>query len=179
MTDWTAITDPEIQPGQPAYASVAERLRDNLTALAEGDATVPEASKLTAGSFKAVTDTSQTFVLASQLDSITIPDDFDIVEQVFFQAIIMVPGDYTFAGTRSNTSGNIVKIYKNDVLVKTVSDAGFTYDFDGDLAAGDKIHVTVYCSSSFSITLSNFRLLSERAVPLCQAQFMYLEQTPE
>ena len=178
MTTYSAITDVETTAGQPAFASVARRQRDNLKALAEGDASVPQAEKLVAAAFKTVTDASQTFVLAKQLDDVAVPDSNDIFEQCFFQAIIMVPGDYTFAGTRNSTSGNTITIYKNAALVDTPASAGFTYAL-ADLVAGDIIQVFVATSSTSSIALSNFRLLSERAVPLCQAQFMYLVQTPE
>lgn len=166
MTDWTAIDNAEVVKGKPAFASVARRLRDNMTALAEGDSTVPEANKLTAGSFKQPTTAAYTAVLAHQGDSYSI--DGDRVSFNFFQAVVVVAGAYRFSGTRSTTSQNTVKIYVNDVEVKDVSTASFNYDMD--LSIGDKIVVDVR-SFGFGVTVSDFRLLAEIYVPMAQCHF--------
>jgi hypothetical protein len=164
MTDWTAITDPEIQPGQPAYASVAERLRDNLTALAEGDASVPEASKLTAGSFKNPTNATQAVILAKQGADV---DVSSATLDIFFLAYIVVPGVYTITGDVATGGGSCV-LYKNEVSVDSQSSTG-TLNAEFTCAAGDEIKLMA--SRGVSTNLVNFQLKSEFIVPICQGQF--------
>ena len=164
MTTYSAISDVETTAGQPAFASVARRQRDNLKALAEGDASVPVAERLTPGSFKPPTAASQTQVIGRQGDANT---SGGAIAPTAFRGTVVVPGVYTFAGTRSTTSGNDVFIFVNDVLAHTASVAGFTHEMT--LAAGDRILVGI--STASGVTFSDFRLLSEFVVPMAQCQF--------
>lgn len=170
MATWTAITNAEVTAGKPAYASVALRQRDNMTALAEGDATVPEASKLTAGSFKQPTAATQTAVLADQAVNQTCGDDNGT--QVFFQAIVIVPGVYTMAGVMSDGIDGEAKIYVNDVLDYTSTTASFSHEMT--LASGDIVRADISSSDGITLTtFSDFQLLSEIYVPLAHCQFYY------
>ena len=168
MTTYSAISDVETTAGQPAFASVARRQRDNLKALAEGDASVPVAERLTNGSFKPVT--VGTAVIAQQPYAQVYGDD-NATPQVFFQATVVVAGVYTFSGTRSSTALNSVKIYVNDVLDHTASVAGFTHDMT--LASGDRIRVDLEhsLSTGTSRTMTNFALKSNVAPPMAYCQF--------
>lgn len=165
---YTAISDAEIQPGQPAFSSVIERLRDNPIAIAQGDATVPAANKIVAAAFKQPTSASQTVYLARQGNSQALTDD-GIVHQ-FFHAVVVVAGAYTFAGTTSTTSNTNILIYKNGVLDHTVVSTSFTHAMT--LAAGDSVRVDVERTGIGTTTLSDFRFLTEIIVPTAQCQFM-------
>jgi hypothetical protein len=44
MTTYTAITDTEIAPGKPVTESLIRRLRDNILAIIQGDASAPKVS---------------------------------------------------------------------------------------------------------------------------------------
>lgn len=168
MTTYAVVSDAETAAGQPAFGSVMRRQRDNLKALAEGDASVPVGERLTNGSFKPMT--VGTAVIAQQPYAQVYGDD-NASPQVFFQATVVVAGVYTFSGTRSTTSENNVKIYVNGTLAHTATVAGFTYDMT--LASGDRIRVDLEHSLSAgdSMTMSNFALKSINAPPMAYCQF--------
>ena len=168
MTTYSAITDVETTAGQPAFASVARRQRDNLKALAEGDASVPVAERLTNGSFKPMTVGA---AVIAQQPYAQVYGDNNATPQVFFQATVVVAGVYTFSGTRSTTSGNDVKIYVNGTIAHTATVAGFTHDMT--LATGDRIRVDLEhtLSAGDSMTMSSFALKSNVAPPMAYCQF--------
>jgi hypothetical protein len=167
MAIYTEILDADIAPGQPAFSSVMERLRDNPIAIAQGDATVPAANKIVVAAFKQPTSASQTAVLAHQGATQLLGDLNGTVR--FFQGIVIVGGAYTFAGTISATFGTSVTIYVNDVSVATPGTTAFTEALT--LSSGDQVRVDVSSSASSEVTLSDFRLLSEIYVPMAQCQF--------
>lgn len=167
MTEFITILDSEVEANQPARGSTAVKLRDNPVAIAEGDATVPNASRVNPAGMKRPTDASQLQILAHQGSPQLLGDDNNTVR--FFLAVVVVPGAYTVAGTRSTTSNNTVTVYVNDVSDTVMS--GLTLNVPLDLNAGDRIRVDVVNTGTSEIILSDFRLLSEYAVPMCQCQF--------
>lgn len=168
MAEYSEILNTEIEADQPLREGTMTKMRDNPEAFSQGSATVPNSKRVDPAGFKRPTATAQTAVLAHQGQSQLLGDDNGVVR--FFQGVVVVPGVYTFAGTRSTATSNSAKVYVNDVEDYSASTASFSHEMT--LVAGDQIRVDVERTSSASmITLTNFRLLSEYFTPMCQCQF--------
>lgn len=172
MADYDEILNSEIEADNPLREGTMFKIRDNPEAIAEGAATVPNAKRPYPPGFRNPTATAQATVVAHQGASQRLGDLNTTVR--FFQAIVCVPGVYTFAGTRSTTSQNTVNLYINNVD-DGLDDSTASFTHQMTLSTGDVIRVDVENTGSSEITLTNFRLLSEYAVPMCQCQFNRFE----
>jgi len=170
MTTYSEIIDAEVEFKKAASFTTARKFRDNVLAIAEGDATVPNAKRVYPPGFRRPTSASQTAVIAHQGPTQTIGDLNGAV--IFFQAVVVIPGVYTFAGTRTNPSiGNTAKIFVNGSEVYAAPNASASFSYEMTLAIGDAIRVDVRNGGGELIDLTNFRLMSEYHTPMGQCHF--------
>jgi hypothetical protein len=166
MTDYSSISDVEVAPGQPAFASVMRRQRDNLKALAEGSSTVPVNERLTPGSFKPMeTGTVEMF---RQRPGAVI-DSTGGVTNVFV-CVIFIPGVYRLAATTSNN--DTYRIRKNGSIEHEIINQS-TFDVTVTCSNGDRLTVDMINVGGTVVSIEDLRLMGSYAAPLAQCEFRY------
>jgi hypothetical protein len=159
---WTNIPDTNIEPGKPVRSIDMIAMRDNIPALANGDAGAPRitskaivrALELSAGNNiqssldveQSITDTSWQPVYSTSFST------------VFFGSIRFYVEHKTSGGSASS-----VRFLKNGAVLATFTTSGTSYiarTFDTTLASGDVL--TIQASASQSTYVRNCRLLVER-----------------
>jgi hypothetical protein len=178
MTTYSEIIDAEVEFKKAASFTTARKFRDNVLAIAEGDATVPNAKRVNPPGFRRPTAATQSAVIAHQGPMQRIGDLNWTV--IFFQAVVIIPGVYTFAGTRTSPSSlNTAKVFVNGVEVYAAPNASASFSHEMTLVIGDAIRVDVRNNGEL-IDLTNFRLMSEYHTPMGQCHFNRFvgEETP-
>jgi len=169
MAEYSEILNVEITADEPLREGTLFKLRDNAEAFSQGAATVPNAKRVYPPGFRRPTSASQTAVMAHQGPTQTIGDLNGTV--IFFQAVVIIPGVYTFAGTRTSPSSiNTAKIFVNGSEVYAAPNASASFSHEMTLAIGDAIRVDVRNNGGL-IDLTNFRLMSEYHTPMGQCHF--------
>jgi hypothetical protein len=174
MTDYIEISDAEVAPGQPAFASVLLRQRNNLTAVAQGDGTITNAQRINPYGFKRVS--SGSVRIADQGTDFGFSSFAGIGLKIkssltFFRASIIVPGTYTITGTATSVT---VTIAKNGTTVSSGTGARSEAIV---CVSGDILTVTTGATSPDSV-LQDFRLVADYIPPIGQCQFfMHQELT--
>lgn len=167
MATYTAIGDAEIAPGQPAFSNVMTRLRENPIAIAQGDATVPDANRIDPYGFKRVS--AGAVRIADQGTAFAHTSFAGVglkikANLVFFRAAIIVPGTYTITGTATSVT---VTIAKNG---STVSSGTGARSEAISCVSGDILTVTCGATTPSSV-LQDFRLVADYIPPMGQCQF--------
>jgi hypothetical protein len=168
MSTYSEILDEEVEFKKPARFTTGRKFRDNVLAIAAGDATVPNDKRVDPRGMRRPTSAVQTFRLAEQLSSAMTTTSGSPVK--FFVCRVIVPGVYTLAGI-SNTGVTDVDVLVNGSSVFTNSGSG-AWTHQMTLAAGDSVVLTAERSSAFSeASVSDARFMSEYPVPILQGQF--------
>jgi len=165
MTTYSEIIDAEVEFKKAASFTTARKFRDNVLAIAEGDATVPNDKRVYPPGFRRPTAASQAAVLGRQIFNYTLTSS----NPFWFRGIVVTPGVYTLAGTLSTTSNTQCQIFVNSVLSFTAVTASFSHEMN--LSAGDDVLMIINRTSTGSTTITDCRFLSEYHTPMCQCQF--------
>jgi hypothetical protein len=170
MTQYLAITDPEVESGKPAKGIAAQKLRDNPIAITEGAAGAP---RIEPTALRPVL--AGTVVIAHQGDQVpaVLSSNSDRVllrpSSMFFRASIVVPGVYTFAGT-----ANIISVTIR-VDGSTVHSGTGAISHEMTLTQGQIISANIVggMDAGLNESLTDFRLMADYVPPMGQCQFVF------
>jgi hypothetical protein len=170
MSTYSEILDEEVEFKKPARFTTGRKFRDNVLAIAAGDATVPNDKRVDPRGMRRPTAASQTFRLAEQLQETIVVPAFST--RTLFLCRIIVPGVYTLAGVKDSTSSNtIVRIFVNEVEVFSAGSGVGSFSEELTLSAGDKVRLEGQRTDFGDRTFSECRFMSEYTVPILQGQF--------
>ena len=168
---WTVVSDAALAVNKPARSADIKAIRDNITALANGDAGAPQIqiSALVTGTLPVTSleapTAGSTYNLKTVGGTVTLRDTIPFYEAVpIGPATILIAGSVRATGTISAflTIGSI-RVYKNGALLTTwtTNSGTVTHTLDITVAVGDVISFDFYGGSgSYDTTASDVKILS-------------------
>lgn len=143
MTDWTTISDSQIDPNAPVTSELMAALRDNPSAIAEG---ATGATRIAVDAFSgSVAGDTLLFSAYGPDVEVTSTTDLTIFEGARFKAVTSGTIRVSFEYKRSGDTLNVTAgVYKNGsvVLTQTKNSTSYsTHTVDISFVAGDVINV--------------------------------------
>ena len=166
---WTVVSDAALAVNKPARSADIKAIRDNITALANGDAGAPQIqiSALVTGTLPTTSleapTAGSTYNLKTVGGTVVLTTTTPQSEAVpIGSATILIAGSVRATGTISAllTTGSI-RVYKNGALLTTWTTSSGTSTLDITVAVGDVISFDFYGgSASYDAVASDVKILS-------------------
>lgn len=174
MTDWTTLTDDELNSGKPVLFTQARAIRDNVTALAQA---APGAPQITPAAFGGLTTgTVPVFgstISATSVASSTTPVKVKSVTMPF-------AGTYKIRAMVSNSNGGgglhaqmTLKVNGSTVASNVDQGAGIGYcEHDVTVSNGDTLDIYVNASGSGNtVTCTGLSILANTGMNFVETTF--------